>query len=349
MQVRRWWKLNPSWAVPAALLVQATLVNLRAHALSVPADGSPESAVRAYVEKQADDLKTAVTTSGALTAREAALLPIRASGGPVAANWRYAYSRVLVEVFRKLLSKDVDAKVQLHAIIALADPDVDAKASQDRALVQALETSTNPAVRYWAATGLQNAIPGLAGLPSDAGNAIKSVQSAVQKEDSPVALAAMYGALRNAALAWPQTDIYPTIATGFSRQADSLKQHGYTRAQASAAIAGMQAVIDVQVKGQKPNPDEVTALLTSALTVASYAAEQDLHSKAVLTDPADSEIVRLMDQLNTFVPDLASVGGGSFVVPKGAPANDVYVNLGTAIRALNKSNPNVPIPTPLFK
>lgn len=185
MQVRRWWQVLP--VVLVSMLMAPTVGAAPAAApgsATISPDSSP-STVASVLNAKAAQL-AAAAPGEANDIRESVLSSV--SGNPPAV-FLQTFANAAVDAFEPLLQNN-KPHVALNAVMILAQiKHIDT----DRALVQAL-TNKNPAVRFWAAKGMADILPGLRQVPAFSRD-VAAVAAALGKETSFPAAGAMAEAL----------------------------------------------------------------------------------------------------------------------------------------------------------
>ncbi|MEI8196010.1 MAG: HEAT repeat domain-containing protein [Phycisphaerae bacterium] len=268
MQVRRWqagiWTATVlaatlGLAVPLGAQSKPAAPVAEAPAAPLPLLWSADAAtINDYMKVQAKRLAMATTGEEAVAIRTEVLTVLqtpKGTTGTPSAGFMQNYTNAAVAEFGPLLDSKT-ATTSLNAVILLAETK---HINTDAALLSALGNS-NAAVRYWAARGLYNVLPGLKDLRQANDRAVAGLTTAAGSEKSPLVQAEIVRALSNSG---DPKAVQPVLET-MDKMAASFRAKMPTAGDLLAASTVLQCAKDLAAATPLKKPDDLLAVQATA-------------------------------------------------------------------------------------
>lgn len=269
MQVRRWHAGIWTATVLAALLglaaplgAQTKPVTTAAVAPAAPLPllwSADATTINDYMKVQAKRLAAAASGDEAVALRTevlAVLLPSKTAPGTTpSASFMQNFTNAAVTEFGPLFNSS-SATTSLNAVILLSETK---HINTDAALLGAL-SHPNPAIRYWAARGLYNILPGLRDLRQASERAVSGLTDAVKSEKSPLVQAELVRALSNSA----DPKALQPVLTIMDKMAATLRTKTPSPSDLLAATTVLQSAKDLLAATSLKKPDDLIAVQATA-------------------------------------------------------------------------------------
>ena len=220
------------------------------------------TAMTAYVDYYAAQLRQATTTRAMVHARHGILKPLQQKSLTPSVMFLSDYGSVVTTELTPLLAHK---NLALNTIITLANIN---DLSTQPALQQGLESPV-PAVRYWAARGLIGIEPELAQIGPSEQSAVTQLKTALSTETDPVAALEICQCLQS--MTPEPLDTAPLIVAVIGRVT-----HPYPKAppqNLDLAARLVSSLTQVLKAGAVLTPDEKLTAMTTLADLGSYAAQ----------------------------------------------------------------------------
>ena len=266
MQVRRWHAgmltilvASLGWAAPLGAEGKPEAPISAVPVVAVPLPWTADAAaINDYMKIKAKRLAAAASSEDAVALRTevlANLQPTTVNIGSPSAGFLQSFTNAEVAEFGPLVNS-TSSTTALNAVILLAETK---HINTDAALLSAL-SNPNPAIRYWAARGLYNVLPGLKDLKQARDRAIAGLITAAQSEKSALVQAEIVRSLSgsgDAKAVGPVVAVMDKLAAGFRGKAP-------TPGDLLAATTALQSAKELAAATAFKKPDDLLAVQAAA-------------------------------------------------------------------------------------
>ncbi len=220
------------------------------------------AAMTVYVQYYATQLKQSTTTRAMVRARHGILKPLREKSATPSVVFLSDYGSVVTTELAPFLNRK---NLALNAIITLAKVQ---DLSTQSALQQGL-TSSLPAVRYWAALGLQRIEPELAQIGPSEQSAVSQLKTALSTETDPVAALEMCKTLQT--MSPEPLDVAPLVIQALDRVTQPYPKAPPRNLDVAAGLA--DSLAGFVKAGAVLSPEEKVQAMQVLANLCSYASQ----------------------------------------------------------------------------